>query len=70
MGQARLRDRSGSRLFQGVFMDINYLYYRQQVSQFMADTAACVEARRAHQGLADGYSVWIADAKAPEPPEA
>jgi hypothetical protein len=51
-------------------MDLNYIYYRQQVSQFMADTASCVEARHAHQGLADAYSLWIADAKIPETPEA
>jgi len=36
-------------------MDINYIYYRQQVSQFMADTASSLEARHAHQGLADAY---------------
>ena len=51
-------------------MDLNYIYYRQQVSQFMADTASCVEARYAHQGMADAYSLWIADAKAPKSPEA
>lgn len=44
-------------------MDLNYIYYRQQVSHFKAATAACDEARHAHQGLADAYAVLIADAK-------
>lgn len=46
-------------------MDLNYIYLCQQVSQFMADTASCAAARYAHQGLADAYSVWIAEAKLP-----
>ena len=40
-------------------MDLNYLYFRQQVSQFGADNAACVNARRAHQDMADAYSALI-----------
>jgi hypothetical protein len=47
-------------------MDLNYIYHRQQVSQFMADTAACVEARHAHQELADAYSARIVEAKVPK----
>jgi hypothetical protein len=47
-------------------MDINYIYYRQQVSQFMADTALSLEARHAHQGLADAYRVQMDDAKTSE----
>ena len=51
-------------------MDLNYIYHRQQVSQFMADTAACTEARHAHQGLADAYRRQMDDAKTPKMPEA
>jgi hypothetical protein len=51
-------------------MDINYIYYRQQVSQFMADMASSLEARYAHQGLADAYRAQMDDAKLPELPEA
>ena len=29
-------------------MDLNYLYFRQQVSQFNADSAACNTSRRVH----------------------
>jgi hypothetical protein len=36
-------------------MDLNYLFYRQQVSLMRANTAGCREARRAHLGLARGY---------------
>ena len=51
-------------------MDINYIYCRQQISQFMADTASCTEARHAHQGLADAYRVQMDDAKTYAMPEA
>ena len=51
-------------------MDVNYIYYRQQVSQFMADTATSPEARHAHQGLADAYRVQMDDARATDTPEA
>ena len=44
-------------------MDLNYLYYRHQVSLFHAGNAASPEARRTHQGLADGYAKLIADAR-------
>ena len=47
-------------------MDLNYLYHRHQVSLFRADDAASPGARRAHQGLADGYAGLIAEAK-PQP---
>ena len=51
-------------------MDINYLYYRQQVAQFMADTASSVEARHAHQGMSDAYRVRMDDARTPATNEA
>jgi hypothetical protein len=44
-------------------MDLNYLYYRQQVSSFMADNAACEESRRSHREMADGYRALIDTAK-------
>jgi hypothetical protein len=40
-------------------MDFNYLYARQQVSLMRADDAACIEARRAHLGLATLYAERI-----------
>ena len=46
-------------------MDLNYLYHRQQVSQFMADNAVSEPARRAHRSMADAYSSRIAAAKKP-----
>ena len=48
-------------------MDLNYLYMRHQVSVFMAEHAATVEARRVHRELADGYAERIAGAKYPTP---
>lgn len=44
-------------------MDLNYLYFRQQVSRFNADNAACEPSRQAHQKLADAYGVRIATAR-------
>ncbi|HET7817347.1 MAG TPA: hypothetical protein VFK58_07185 [Sphingomicrobium sp.] len=41
-------------------MDLNYLYYRHQVSVFMSLNAACTRSRNAHSGLADGYARRIA----------
>ena len=41
-------------------MDINYLYQRQQVSQFKADNAACNGSRKSHQDMADAYRALIA----------
>ena len=40
-------------------MDLNYLYFRQQVSQFSADNASCDDARRAHQDMAHAYAALI-----------
>jgi hypothetical protein len=44
-------------------VDLNYLYHRQQVSQFMADNAPSEPARRAHRAMADAYWSRIATAK-------
>jgi Asp/Glu/hydantoin racemase len=44
-------------------VDLNDLYQRHQISLFMADHAACDEARRAHLGMAEGYAVLIDAAK-------
>jgi hypothetical protein len=41
-------------------MDINYLYFRQQVSMMRADGAACGASRKAHLGLASLYLETIA----------
>jgi hypothetical protein len=42
-------------------MDLNYLYYRHQVSLFMADHASSGNARAAHRDLARGYARRIAE---------
>ena len=47
-------------------MDLNYLHYRQQVSLFNADNAACDRSRHAHQSMADAYIALIAVAKSCE----
>ena len=44
-------------------MDLNYLYFRQQVSRFNADNAACDNSRRAHREMADAYGTLIAEAR-------
>ena len=44
-------------------MDLNYLYFRQQVSRFNADNAACDISRQVHQEMAVAYGVLIADAQ-------
>ncbi len=44
-------------------MDLNYLYHRQQVSEFKADNAACDQSRGAHRELADRYWALIAAAR-------
>lgn len=36
-------------------MDLNYLFYRQQMSLLRAGVASCPESRAAHEGLARGY---------------
>lgn len=41
-------------------MDINQLIHRQQVSAVRADSAASLEARLAHRGLAAAYAERIA----------
>jgi hypothetical protein len=46
-------------------MDLNYLYFRQQVSQFNADNAVCGNSRGAHQEMANAYGQLIAKAKQP-----
>lgn len=40
-------------------MDLNYLFYRQQMSLLRARTASSPESRRAHEGLARGYTEQI-----------
>lgn len=40
-------------------MDLNDLYSRHQISLIMAKSAKSLEARRAHQGLADLYAARI-----------
>ncbi len=44
-------------------MDLNYLYFRQQVSRFNADNAACENSRHVHKELADAYGSRIAAAR-------
>ncbi len=51
-------------------MDLNYLYKRYGVSIQMAENAGCGCSRIAHQKLADGYAVRIAEAKLYGTPEA
>ena len=48
-------------------MDLNYLYYRHQVSLFLADHSPSEPARRAHGEMAAGYASRIAEAKNPLP---
>jgi hypothetical protein len=51
-------------------MDLNYLYKRYGVSIQMAEDASCGCSRIAHQKLAEGYAVRIAEAKPYGTPEA
>ena len=44
-------------------MDLNYLYHRQQVSQFNADNANCAVSRNAHQVMANAYRDLIAQSR-------
>ena len=44
-------------------MDLNYLFFRHQVSLFMSENAACENARSAHRDLADGYAALISKAR-------
>lgn len=50
-------------------MDLNYLYFRRQVSQYNADNAAGDAARSAHQVMADAYAVLIDDERNGRGPE-
>ena len=40
-------------------MDLNYLFYRQQVERSMAASADCEAARKAHETLAGEYEQQI-----------
>ena len=44
-------------------MDLNYLYYRQQVSKFMAENAQSLDGRRIHSEFAERYAAPIAEAR-------
>ena len=57
---ARLRDERAPAYARSMILDVNYLYHRQQVSQFNADNAACDSSRRSHQNMADAYVALIA----------
>lgn len=48
-------------------MDLNYFYFRQQVSKFNADNASCGNARRAHQDMADAYAALISSSRGSHP---
>lgn len=43
-------------------MDLNYLFYRQQVERSRSDSANCENARKAHQELAIEYERQIGQA--------
>lgn len=43
-------------------MDLNYLFYRQQIERSRADSASSEAARKAHEGLANGYEARINEA--------
>lgn len=43
-------------------MDLNYLFYRQQIEWSRADSASSEAARKAHEGLASGYEAKIGEA--------
>jgi hypothetical protein len=45
-------------------MDLNYLYFRHQVSLFRSEHAACELSRRAHEVMADAYAERIGALKA------
>jgi hypothetical protein len=47
-------------------MDINYLFYRQQVERIRATTARSDEAKIAHEQLARCYETMIAEATSDE----
>ena len=45
-------------------MDLNYLYFRHQVSLFRSEHAACESSRQAHEVMADAYAERIDAVKA------
>lgn len=51
-------------------MDLNYLYFRQQVALYCSDNAACDRSRQAHRSMADAYGALICVAKGNEPARA
>lgn len=48
-------------------MDLNYLYFRHQLSLMKAAVANGIEARASHRGLADLYAAAIHSARASRP---
>jgi hypothetical protein len=42
-------------------VDLNYLYFRHQVSLYMSDHAACDRSRGIHRSFTDAYAALIAD---------
>ena len=63
LGNVRLRDQRAPAYWTELVMDLNYFYYRQQVSDFMSDNAGCDCSRLVHRKMADAYSLLIANAK-------
>jgi hypothetical protein len=47
-------------------MDLNYLFFRQQVEKIRATTAESDEARLAHEQLAQRYELMISEATSDE----
>ena len=45
-------------------MDLNYLFFRQQVERSRAEAAASEAARKAHEGLAESYEEKIDESTA------
>lgn len=50
-------------------MDLNYLYYRQQIETSMAEAAHCGAARKVHGELAKEYEKKIGEALARSQPK-
>lgn len=48
-------------------MDLNYLYYRQQIEMSMAGAARSAAARKVHGDLANEYEKKIGEAAARKP---
>ena len=51
-------------------MDLNYLYYRQQIETSMAEAAHCGAARKVHGELAKQYKKKIGEAVTRSRPKA